>query len=48
MVGKLTKARAAEIRRRALAGELTRNLAEEFGVSSALVSNIKHGVKWKA
>lgn len=48
LVGKLTQARAAEIRRRALAGELTRNLAEEFGVSSALVSNIKHGVKWKA
>jgi len=46
LVGKLTRYQADEIRKRALAGESTLSLAEQFGVSSALVSNIKHGRKW--
>jgi hypothetical protein len=47
LVGKLNGDQAAEIRRRAKAGESVKSLAERYGVSSCLVSNIKHGKKWK-
>jgi hypothetical protein len=47
LAGKLTREQAAEIRSRAKAGEAVKNLAGSFGVSSSLVSNIKHGKKWK-
>jgi hypothetical protein len=47
LAGKLTGAQALEIRLRAQAGESTLHLAEEFDVSSSLVSNIKKGKKWK-
>ena len=47
LVGKLNQLQASEIRRRAQAGEPVKKLAASFGVSSSLVSNIKHGKKWK-
>lgn len=47
LVGKLTRDQATEIRMRALTGHSTRALAEEFGISSSLVSDIKYGRKWK-
>lgn len=44
---KLTENQAAEIKRRALGGERTRDLAAEFGVGMPIVSQIKHGTRWK-
>ena len=40
---KLTEAQAAEMRRRRLAGEAGAALAQEYGVSQAMVSLVKHG-----
>jgi hypothetical protein len=47
LVGKLSRKQAGEIKRRAKAGEAAKALAIEFGVNPTLVSNIKHGKKWK-
>lgn len=44
---KLTNAQAVDIRRRALAGESTKALADEFGVGQPIVSQIKHGTRWR-
>lgn len=44
---KLDAMKAAEIRRRAAAGERTIDLAKEFGVTPAAVSRIKKGEIWK-
>lgn len=44
----LSRHQASEIKRRARLGESTKVLAEEFGVSSAHVSLIKHGRKWRS
>lgn len=44
---KLTKSQAQEICARANAGERTCDLAKEFGVGSPIVSQIKHGTRWK-
>jgi hypothetical protein len=46
LVGKLDSKRAQEIRQRARAGECGRGLAEEYGISASLVSEIKNGSKW--
>ena len=46
LVGKLDSSQAREIRKRARDGECGRRLAEEFGVSAPLVSQIKSGSKW--
>lgn len=43
---KLTEEKAAEIRRRVLAGENQRLLAAEYGVSQPTVSGIKMGHRW--
>ena len=47
LVGKLSRQQASDIRRRAQAGESVKRLAASYGVSSSLVSDIKHGKKWK-
>jgi len=44
---KLTESQALEIKRRALSGERTSDLAAEFGVGLSIVSQIKHGHRWK-
>ncbi len=44
---KLTEEQAKEIRRRAIAGERTCDLAAEFGVGSPIISQIKHGTRWR-
>lgn len=44
---KLTEHNILEIRRRANAGERTVDLAREFGVGSPIISQIKHGTRWK-
>jgi hypothetical protein len=41
----LTDAETVEIYRRSNAGEYTQYLANEFGVSAARVSQIKHGTR---
>lgn len=43
----LTEAQVAKIKRRALDGDRTSDLAREFGVAPQTVCNIKHGRKWK-
>ena len=45
-MAKLTQDQADEIRQRQATGELGKNLAEEFGISQATVSRIKHGVRY--
>ena len=42
----LTESQAAEVKRRALAGEKQRALAAEFSIKQATVSNIKTGRTW--
>lgn len=43
----LDAAKAAEIRRRAIAGEANTALAREYGVSPSLVSLIRTGTAWR-
>lgn len=45
--GKLTLDQATEIKRRAINGELQKNIAKDFNVHRSQVSMIKHGVHWK-
>lgn len=44
---KLTREQAAEVKRRALAGELQKIIAADFNVSVGLVGLIKRGLAWK-
>lgn len=44
---KLTWEKVNEIRRRADAGEVQKELAKEFGVANNTISSIVTGVKWK-
>jgi hypothetical protein len=44
---KLTRADAAEIRRRLAAGELQRMIAADYGVNSNTISRINTGVRWR-
>lgn len=44
---KLTESDVSAIRQRALAGERTCDLAHEFGVGSPIISQIKHGKRWR-
>ena len=44
---KLSDDQSSEIRRRAKSGESTSALAQEFGVSAPLISEIKHNRKWR-
>lgn len=44
---KLTDAQVIEIRRRAAAGEQTRPMAREFGVTAPVVRGIRRGTMWK-
>jgi hypothetical protein len=44
---KLTASEAREIRRRACEGEQTNLLARAYGISAALVSNIKYNRQWR-
>jgi len=46
MYAKLTAAKIREIAARIADGEKQRLLAREYGVSEALISNIKHGKCW--
>lgn len=44
---KLTEEQVRDIRRRAAEGEQTVRLAEEFGVGCPIISQIKHGTRWR-
>ena len=44
---KLTESQVLGIKERALNGERTKDLAEEFHVGSPIISQIKHGSRWK-
>lgn len=44
---KLTRDQALEIRRRALAGELLKDLTVEFGVGQSTISQIKNNILWR-
>lgn len=44
---KLTESAAAEIRRRALAGESSATIAPDFGINRSQVSRIKTGKTWR-
>jgi hypothetical protein len=46
-LAKIDRVGAAEIKRRAMAGENQSTIAADFGVSSQLVSAIKTGVAWR-
>lgn len=43
---KLTEAEAAEIRRRAMTGESSATIADDFGINRSQVSRIKTGKTW--
>ena len=47
-MAKLSDKDVAEIRRRIEAGGVQAEIAREFGVSPAIISNIKHGKRWHA
>jgi DNA-binding MarR family transcriptional regulator len=46
-VAKLTESDVLAIRERAAAGEILNNLAEEYGVTSIVISKIVRGLSWK-
>jgi DNA-binding NarL/FixJ family response regulator len=47
LTGKLNSQLAEDIRERSTRGEAVGQLAQEYGVSTSLISNIKHGKKWR-
>lgn len=46
-MAKLTEAQVAQIREALGAGEFQRVIAARFGVSQAIISQIKNGRKWR-
>lgn len=44
---KLRAVQVSAIRRRALAGEPHRAIADDFGIATAYVSQIKRGERWR-